>query len=339
MKILSNYSLKHLNTFGIDANADKYIFYTSEDELKSIIESDQVRDIPVLILGGGSNLLFVSDFNGVVLHSGIHGVEKVQDNDQEVTIRVGSGVVWDDLVRWSVDNGFYGLENLSIIPGNVGAAPVQNIGAYGVEVKDVIDKVEGLYLKDASHFVISRDECQFDYRQSIFKTSLKGEVVITYVYFRLKKQPGFILDYGSLIDEVNKLGEITLENVRQAVINIRQSKLPDPEEFGNAGSFFKNPVISFTQFLDLQNSFPGIPYFIMEENSLVKIPAGWLIEKCGWKGKSIGNAGVHHKQALVLVNLGNASGNEIIELAERIETDVFNAFSIKLEREVNVVGF
>ncbi|TCO09348.1 UDP-N-acetylmuramate dehydrogenase [Natronoflexus pectinivorans] len=338
MKILSNFSLKHLNTFGIDASADRYIFYTSEDELKHIIDSDQIRDVPILILGGGSNLLFVSNFNGVVLHSGIQGIEKIQENNQEVIIKVGAGVVWDHLVNWSVENGFYGLENLSIIPGNVGAAPVQNIGAYGVEVKDVIEKVEGLYLNDASHFVIPGNECQFDYRQSIFKTSLKGEVVITNVYFRLKKQPGFILDYGSLVDEVNKLGETTLENVRQAVIKIRQSKLPDPEEFGNAGSFFKNPVISFTQFLNLQKSFPEIPHFILGKNSLVKIPAGWLIEKCGWKGKSIGNAGVHHKQALVLVNLGNASGNEIVELAERIENDVFYAFSIKLEREVNVVG-
>ncbi|WP_026472965.1 UDP-N-acetylmuramate dehydrogenase [Alkaliflexus imshenetskii] len=334
-----NYNLKPHNTFGIDAVADDYFAFDSVSELMELISSGKLTNQRILLLGGGSNLLFTDDFKGVVLHNLIPGIEVISENSEEVLVKVGAGVVWDDLVLWCVSKDYYGIENLSLIPGNVGASPVQNIGAYGVELKDLFHTADVVWLDSGETQVFEAHEAEFGYRNSIFKSGLKDKVVITHVTLRLSKVKTFHLGYGSLKDLFEKnLEEPNLVSVRNAIISIRQSKLPDPEEYGNAGSFFKNPLITIDLLKKLQIDNPNIPFYESGDSTLVKVPAGWLIEKAGWKGHKAGFAGVHAQQALVLINLGGATGSDIIRLAQSIEQDIKAKFGIVLEREVNVVG-
>ena len=333
MIIRENCSLADRNTFGMNIKADRLIDYSSPDELKNILPDIEK---PVLMIGGGSNLLFMSDFKGSVLHSSISSIEIIGFTNDHVHIRVGSGVVWDDFVAWCVINGYWGVENLSAIPGEVGACAVQNIGAYGVEAKDVIDTVQTVSIADGSERDFSNQECRYSYRQSIFKNELKGRYVVTYVIFTLYKIPQPRLGYGALAHEVESMGGPTLANIRKAVISIRDSKLPDPKVLGNAGSFFMNPVISEQAFNKIKSTYPDVPSYPVADG-LIKVPAGWLIEKAGWKGRSLGPAAVYEKQALVLVNKGGATGVDIKHLADTIIDDVYQKFGITLTTEVNYI--
>lgn len=332
MIIKENYSLLRHNTFGIDVKADRFVEYANEEELMRIIPQ---LDKPYLHIGGGSNLLFTSDYHGTVLHSAIIGIEVVSDNSECVHARVGAGVVWDDFVDWAVAHQLGGVENLSIIPGEVGASAVQNIGAYGVEAKDVIESVEVVDLTDASQRVLSNAECRYGYRQSVFKGAWKGRYAVTRVTFRLSKHPVLHLDYGNIRSVLAGKDEPRIEDVRRAIIDIRNAKLPDPNVTGNAGSFFMNPVVSRSAFEKIQQMHPDVPHY--DADGGVKIPAGWMIEKCGWKGKTLGKAGVHDKQALVLVNAGGATGADVLRLCDAICHDVFNQFGVEIHPEVNVI--
>ena len=334
MKEYKDYSLLGHNTFGMDVKAKRYVEYDSEEELRALIPTLEGK---VLHIGGGSNLLFKGDFDGTVLHSAIKGIQVylgIGEND-EVVVRVGAGEVWDDFVAWAVSNGYGGVENLSLIPGEVGASAVQNIGAYGVEAKDVIAKVEAIDLQSGAFRSFGVDECGYAYRQSIFKNELKGRYAITHVTYRLQKHPQLRLDYGNLLAVLSGKENITVEYIRQAIIDIRNAKLPDPKVLGNAGSFFMNPVVSREKFLALQKDYPQMPFYEVEGG--VKIPAGWMIDQCGWKGKSLGRAAVHDKQALVLVNLGGATSDEIVTLCETICRDVREKFGIDIHPEVNLI--
>lgn len=333
MKIRENCSLKDHNTFGMDVKADRMVDWSTTDELKGIL-ADLER--PILMIGGGSNLLFMSDFKGTVLHSSVTTIDILGITNDRVHIRVGSGVVWDDFVAWCSVNGYWGVENLSAIPGEVGASAVQNIGAYGVEAKDVIDTVQTICLADGSERDFSNAECRYGYRQSIFKNELKGQYAVAYVIFTLSRKPQPRLGYGALEHEVERIGGPSLENIRQAVISIRDSKLPDPNVLGNAGSFFMNPVITEQDFNKIRNSYPDVPSY-PAASGLIKVPAGWLIEKTGWKGRSLGPAAVYDKQALVLVNKGGATGTDIKRLADTIIEDVRIKFGITLSTEVNYI--
>ncbi len=333
MTIRENCSLKDHNTFGMDVKADRMVDWSTPDELKGIL-ADLER--PVLMIGGGSNLLFMSDFKGTVLHSSVTTIDILGITNDHVHIRVGSGVVWDDFVAWCAVNGYWGVENLSAIPGEVGASAVQNIGAYGVEAKDVIDTVQTICLADGSERDFINAECRYGYRQSIFKNELKGQYAVAYVIFTLSRKPQPRLGYGALEQEVERLGGPSLENIRQAVISIRDSKLPDPDVLGNAGSFFMNPVITEQDFNIIRSSYPDVPLY-PAAGGLIKVPAGWLIEKTGWKGRSLGPAAVYEKQALVLVNKGGATGADIKLLADTIIGDVQRKFGIILSTEVNFI--
>jgi len=324
------------NTFGIDVKADFFIEYDSASDLQDVLKSEIVRNNRTLHIGGGSNLLFMHDFKGVILHSAIHSIQKIREDTDSVYLEVGSSVNWDDFVGYCVENGWGGVENLSLIPGEVGASAVQNIGAYGVEVKEVIVEVNTVEIETACFKAFMNEDCRYGYRDSLFKNELKGKYIITSVLFRLNKNPEFRLKYQHLEDEVKKNGVLNLSNIRKTIIHIRESKLPDPKITGNAGSFFMNPVIPKEQFLALQVLYPQIPHYFDSETS-EKIPAAWLIDQCGWKGKHIGNAGVHEKQALVLVNLGGATGAEIVYLAEQIQQSVKVKFGIELKPEVNYI--
>jgi UDP-N-acetylmuramate dehydrogenase len=337
LKIFKDISLRKYNTFGFDCRANCLISINTEEEVISLLKDHKSFNNRPFILGGGSNLLFTSDFNGTILHPEIAGIKIEERHPGYIIVSSGSGVNWDNLVEWSVRNGYGGLENLSFIPGTVGASPVQNIGAYGIEVKDTIEKVRAVSLKDRSIIEFSNNDCRFGYRNSIFKAELKGKYLITKVYYKLITNPLLKLDYGSLNEEIAKLGKATLRNVREVVINIRRCKLPDHLLIGNAGSFFKNPVIesSFSEILKMK--YPDMPSY-KEPAGNIKLAAGWLIDQCGWKGKRIGDAGVHDKQALVLVNYGNASGKEILDLSEKIRKSVSEKFGVELEREIEVVG-
>ena len=346
MKEYTNYSLLGLNTFGMDVKAKRYVEYDSEEELKTLIPTLSGE---VLHMGGGSNLLFKGDFDGTVLHSAIKGIDVVDETETEVMVRVGAGEVWDDFVAWTVEHGYGGVENLSLIPGEVGASAVQNIGAYGVEAKDVIEEVETMDLQCGEKHTFMNAACDYAYRQSIFKNELKGKYAITYVTYRLQKQPRLKLEYGNLkavLDANSSDGDHrsahgqdnsqpSIDRVRQAIIDTRNAKLPDPKVQGNAGSFFMNPVVSREKFLSIQKDYPQMPFY--EVVGGVKIPAGWMIEQCGWKGKSLGRAAVHDKQALVLVNLGGASSEEIITLCNTICKDVKKKFDIDIHPEVNFI--
>ncbi|WP_430815244.1 UDP-N-acetylmuramate dehydrogenase [Carboxylicivirga sp. RSCT41] len=329
-------SLRQYNTFGIDATAKELIICNTIESIQEALSYLNNNPQPYLVLGGGSNILFRNDFDGIVIHPCLTEIELIKEDEKNVWLEAGAGVEWDELVKYSVDHNWYGLENLSYIPGNVGASPVQNIGAYGVEAKDTIVSVKGFYIADASRFELSNEECCFSYRQSIFKSKLRNKTVISSVIFKLNKTESYTLNYGHVKEELEKRGKLSLNNVRQTIIDIRKSKLPEPEELGNAGSFFKNPVIDLEHFKKLQSNYESIPNYPVESKH-VKVPAGWLIEQSGWKGKAIGDAAVHNKQALVLVNKGNASGQDIIDLAQQIINDVCEKFGITIEPEVNII--
>jgi len=336
MKITEHKSLLSYNTFGIDAKADYFVEYDSATDLQAVLQSGIVKNNKTLHIGKGSNLLFLNDFKGAILHSAIHTIEKIKEDEDSVSLEVGSSVNWDDFVGYCVKHGWGGVENLSLIPGEVGAAAVQNIGAYGVEAQEVIEEVHAIDVETANSKTFKNEDCRYGYRNSIFKNELKGKYIITSIVFRLEKNPIFRVNYQHLEEEVLKTGELTLQNIRQTIIQIRESKLPDPKIMGNAGSFFMNPVISTRQFISLQASFPNIPHYYVSDAE-EKVPAAWLIDQCGWKGKHIGNAGVHDKQALVLVNLGGATGSEIVYLAEQIQLSVHAKFGIQLKPEVNYI--
>lgn len=336
IEIKKDYPLKSRNSFGFDVSSRFYVDASKTDKISFSLNYASYYNLPVLVLGGGSNIVFTKDYEGLIIHPTINGIEVIEDAFDSITVRAGAGVLWDSLVEWSVSKGLGGLENLSWIPGDVGASPIQNIGAYGVEAKDTIVLVEGLNIITKKKVELSNAECLFDYRYSIFKGELRHKIIVTNVYFKLLKKPTLITHYGNIDEEIEKLGAKTLSNVREAIINIRKRKLPDPAEIGNAGSFFKNPVVKASVFEDIKNKFDNAPSYPAPENH-VKIPAGWLIEQCGWKGKQVGNCGVHKDQALVLVNNGGATGNEILNLAKQIQKSVLDQFGIALEMEVNVV--
>ncbi|MFM2291766.1 MAG: hypothetical protein RIS29_1579 [Bacteroidota bacterium] len=337
MKITEQASLLPFNTFNIDAKAAYLIEYATVEELQEVLNLKVVTENKLLHVGSGSNLLFMADYDGVVLHSDIQFIQQVNETAEHVFVETGGGVVWDDFVAWCVEKGFGGVENLSLIPGEVGASAVQNIGAYGVEVKDVIETVYAVEIATGRTRVFSNADCRYGYRESIFKGELKGQYIVSSVTFRLDKQPVFKLGYQHLEDEVRKNGDLSLENIRQTIIAVRESKLPDPKVLGNAGSFFMNPVVPKNQYLELQEQYPQMPHYYVSETE-EKIPAGWLIDQCGWKGKCVGNAGVHKNQALVLVNTGGATGAEIVHLAEEIQKTVNEKFGILLHPEVNYIS-
>lgn len=332
---LRNASLKSLNTFGFDVSARCLIRVDSEEDILQIFDNKVVVEKPLLIVGGGSNFLFTRNFEGTVLQPVIKGIEVEEDTNDSVLLRVGAGVLWDDLVAHAVAHGWYGLENLSLIPGTVGASPVQNIGAYGVEVKSVIEKVQYIDNQSIIKKQLNSEQCHFSYRSSIFKEELKGKVIITYVFFRLRKKGPLQLSYGDLQRTVEKMGGASLQTVRNAVIAIRRSKLPDPTEVGNAGSFFKNPFIDNSLYVKLLEKFPAMPSYSAENG--VKIPAGWLIEQAGFKGVRRDAVGVHPHQALVLVNYGGGTGQQVLQLAQEVVEAVREKFGVTLEMEVNVV--
>lgn len=335
--IYENISLKKYNTFGLNIKADRLVTFKLEENAIRYFRNNSGSAERRLVLGGGSNLLFLGDFHGTVIHPEIEGISLEEKKEDYVIIASGAGIEWDRLVEQTVNYGFGGLENLSLIPGQVGAAPVQNLGAYGVEVKDTIEKVRAISLSDGSVREFSNEECGFGYRDSIFKKDLKGKYLITKVWFRLTTKPKLSLDYGSLKEEMNKLGVNSLSNVRKIVINTRLSKLPDPRVLGNAGSFFKNPIVDNVTAENLKRKYPRLPVF-RDSYGNNKLAAGWLIEQCGWKGKRKGDAGVSDKQALVFVNYGNAKGRDILDLSEEVRKSVFEKFGIDLEREVEVVN-
>lgn len=333
----SNFPLKEHNTFGIEATSKYYFEFTETDDLAAFLATNKDwQNLPILILGEGSNLLFVSDFQGLIINPNIPGISIVYEDRNNVWLEAGAGVVWDDLVEFSVFHRWGGIENLSLIPGKVGAAAVQNIGAYGMEIQQRIESVTGFDLETQTEYTLGATDCRYDYRDSIFKNQLKNRFVITSVVFKLDKFPEFVLNYGDLKTEVEKLGGVSLRNIRQTVVQIRELKLPDPKVMGNAGSFFKNPIVETSLAEQLQNNFPALPQYPATEGK-TKLAAGWLIEQCGWKGFRRGDAGVHEKQALVLVNFGNATGREIFELSEEIKQSVQDKFGVELEREVNVI--
>lgn len=329
-----SFSLRKYNSFGLDISTEWFFSFDKIEYLKQLAEQNpDVFNKRKLILGGGSNLLFTKKFDGLILFPLMNSIEIVDENSYEVFIKVDAGLVWDQFVEWTVDKGYYGIENLSLIPGHVGATPIQNIGAYGTEIKDILYSVNIIELENLKEKKLNNLECGFGYRNSIFKTVLKDRFLVKSVIYKLSKKPNFILNYGNLDQEIKKYGKLNLKTVREAVINIRQSKLPDPKKIGNAGSFFKNPVISNEKLRLIIERYPEIPIYPFDENNS-KIAAGWLIDKCGWKGKSRKNVGVHEKQALVLINYGKAKGFEILELAKEIQKSVLSEFNVHLEPEV-----
>jgi UDP-N-acetylmuramate dehydrogenase len=334
----TDFSLKKYHTFSTEATAKCYFEYTEPEDLAVFLSRNKDWvNWQILILGSGSNMLFVNDFQGLVINPNIPGIRIVHEDRNNIWLEVGSGVVWDDLVEYAVFNHWGGIENLSLIPGKVGASAVQNIGAYGMEIQNRIESVIGFDLETRTEYTIEAANCQYAYRDSIFKNQLKNRFVITSVVFKLDKFPEFILNYGDLITEVEKLGQVNLRNIRQTVISIRESKLPDPAVYGNAGSFFKNPIIDTSLAEKLINKNTTMPHYPATDGK-TKLAAGWLIEQCGWKGFRRGDAGVHEKQALVLVNYGNATGREIYDLSEEIKQSVQEKFGVELEREVNVIS-
>ena len=342
MTIQENYSLLKHNTFGLDVTARRFVEYHSIEELQVFL---QVRKsygdtTPLLHIGGGSNLLFLNDYEGTVLHSNIQTIDVTANEGDYVYVRVGAGVVWDDWVQYAVDSHWYGLENLSLIPGEVGASAVQNIGAYGTEAKDFILFVDTIDLETGNVRHFTAEECQYAYRHSIFKTELRGRYAVTHVHFRLSHSFRPNLDYGGLRQALPKKGieeyNATSEQLRNTIIDIRREKLPDPTVLGNAGSFFMNPIVSRDVYERIAKDYPQVPFYDVDDDR-VKIPAGWMIEQCGWKGKAKGNAGVYEKQALVLVNIGHATGEDISDLCETIQADVEAKFGIKILPEVNFI--
>jgi UDP-N-acetylmuramate dehydrogenase len=339
--LYQNFSLKKYNTFGIDVYAKYFSEFNSVGELEDLLLT--VNDRPTLILGGGSNILFTKNFDGLVLKNSVNGITIVKEDSEFVYVKAGAGENWHQFVLYCLQNNFAGIENLSLIPGNVGASPMQNIGAYGVELKDVFFELEAFHLREKNVETFTAEECEFGYRESVFKKKYKNRFAILNVIFRLRKKPHFNISYGAIEQELNKMhiSELSIQAISQAVINIRKSKLPDPAAVGNAGSFFKNPELQIQELHELQRwnelrqLYPGLVSYSLP-NGNVKLAAGWLIEQCGWKGYREGDAGCHAQQALVLVNYGNASGKEIYELSEEIKESVKQKFDIDLETEVNI---
>lgn len=322
------------NTFGLDVKAGRWLEYASVEELKALIAEGQISS-PYLHVGSGSNLLFLGDFEGAVLHSAIKSIEMVNQDAEKVWLRVGAGVIWDDFVAYCVERGYYGAENLSLIPGEVGASAVQNIGAYGVEVKDLISCVETVDVH-GDRRVFGVEECGYAYRNSVFKRPDMKSFFVTHVTFALNKAEQYTLNYGTIRQELEKYPQIDLATVRQVIVSIRESKLPDPKVLGNAGSFFMNPIVTRTKYETLLQEYPSMPSYQVDATH-VKIPAGWMIEQCGWKGKSLGNAAVHDKQALVLVNCGGATGADIVALSDAVRAAVREKFGVEIHPEVNMI--
>lgn len=341
MQIQENISLKPYNTFGLDVKAKLFSAFRNTAELSELL-SITSRE-PNLILGGGSNILFTKSFDGLVLKNDIRGIEKVKEDNEYVYVNAGAGENWHQFVLYCIKNNWAGVENLSLIPGNIGASPMQNIGAYGVEIKEVFHELKAFHIQERTNYTFTLKDCEFGYRESVFKRKYKNEFVILNVTYRLSKIPKFNISYGAIEHELEKmrLENLSIAAISKAVINIRSSKLPDPAQIGNAGSFFKNPSVGKEKFEGLKNEFPGIVGYENADHT-TKLAAGWLIENSGpqpfisWKGYRHGDAGVHSKQALVLVNYGNANGNEIYDLSERIIQSVFKKFGVLLEREVNI---
>ncbi len=333
MRDIANYSLLAHNTFGIDAQCRRFLEYECTEEAQRVASLLRAYHGEFLLVGGGSNLLLTGNYEGIVVHAAVKGIER-----SGLCITCGSGEKWDDVVAYCVANKLYGAENLSLIPGDVGASAVQNIGAYGVEVKDLIEEVEAVEIATGKVCVFNKSECQYAYRMSRFKREWKNQYLITHVTYRLSDVFEPHLEYGNVraVLERKGISKPTAEELRQIVIEIRQEKLPDPEVTGNAGSFFMNPVVSRSKFEELLKTYPQMPHYYIDE-SHEKIPAGWMIDQCGWKGRSLGRAGVHDKQALVLVNLGGAKGNEVVELCRAIQVDVSQKFGIDIFPEVNIV--
>ncbi|MCO7185407.1 UDP-N-acetylmuramate dehydrogenase [Tenacibaculum sp. XPcli2-G] len=335
MNIQENISLKEYNTFGIDVNAKRFVSITSVYQLQQLLKEEK----NLFLISGGSNMLLTKDIENLVVHIDIKGISIDRENPNNIHLTVNAGENWHEFVLWCVSQNYGGLENLSLIPGNVGTCPIQNIGAYGVEVKDTITKVEAVEIKTGKLVSFSAEECQFGYRNSIFKKEAKGKYVLTSVSFQLTKNNHKLnTSYGAIESELasKDITNPTIKDISDAVIAIRQSKLPDPKEIGNSGSFFKNPVISREHFEKLQKKYPNTPSYVISDTE-IKVPAGWLIEQSGFKGKRFGDYGVHEKQALVLVNYGNAKGNEIYELAQNIQHTIKEKFNINLEIEVNII--
>jgi len=338
MIVQKDVQLQPYNTFGIEATAKYFVEVSSIEQLKEILQNPDYQSTERLILGGGSNMLLTKDFEGLVIKIAIKGFEIVKENEDNIWIKAGAGVVWHDLVMHCVNQNYGGMENLSLIPGTVGAAPMQNIGAYGIEIKEVFEELEALEIATGEIRTFDKATCNFGYRESIFKHEAKGKYIILNVTFKLSKKPSFHVEYGAIKDTLTEMGvrEMSIKAISDAVIHIRQSKLPNPAEIGNAGSFFKNPEIPNTQFEALKAQFPMIPSYPVNETT-TKVPAGWLIEQAGWKGQRFGNVGVHAKQALVLVNYGGGKGEEIKDLSQKIQASVKEKFGIQLSAEVNFI--
>jgi UDP-N-acetylmuramate dehydrogenase len=344
MKIERNYNLSKLNTFGINVNAAFFVEIKSETELLELFKTPQFKENKKMFLGGGSNVLFTEDFPGIVVLNKLKGMEIIKEDSENVEVRALGGEIWNDLVIFAVNNGYWGIENLSLVPGTVGAAPMQNIGAYGAELKDTLLCVEAFEVATGKRKIFSADECELGYRNSIFKNKEKGKYFIAAITLKLSKVQKENIIYKTLKEYLNenKITEHSLKNISEAVASIRKSKLPDPKIIGNAGSFFKNVFVHKNKLAELLEKYPNMPHF--EEEGLTKVPAGWLIEQCGprpgeasWKGYKIGNIGVHEKQALVLVNYGGATGREILELANKIIESVKEKFGLELMPEVNLI--
>lgn len=340
MLIKENVELSSLNTFHVKGLCRYFSEINSADQIQEVLEFAKNNNVDrAFVLGGGSNILLTRNFDGIVLKNDIKGIDIVNEDDDHIYIKAGAGENWHQFVLHCVNNNYAGVENLSLIPGNIGASPMQNIGAYGVEIKDVFYELEAFHKHDYAIQKFSLKDCEFGYRESVFKNKCKDQFVITSVTYRLNKKPSFKTSYGAVNQELERMGvnELSIQAISQAVINIRTSKLPDPKEVGNAGSFFKNPVISNEKFNELKDVFPNVVAFAAGSDQ-TKLAAGWLIEQCGWKGYRKNDAGCYPKQALVLVNYGNATGNEIFELSEEIIQSVKKMFGVSLEREVNVIS-
>lgn len=337
IKIFKNYNLTNLNTFHAKVEAKFFVELNQEQDLKDLFKTLEFKENEKLFLGKGSNVLFTKNFLGIVVLNKIKGIDILSETENEVLIKSMGGEAWNDLVSFAVEKGYWGIENMTLIPGSVGAAPVQNIGAYGVEIKDILDSVEVYNIETGNKKIFSNIECEFGYRESVFKNKLKGKYFVSAIIIKLNKNRNENIKYKALQEyfDKNKVMINDPKSVSDAVAEIRKNKLPDPQILGNAGSFFKNVFIDENRFKELKNKFPDMPSFV--ENRIVKIPAGWLIERCGWKGKRVGNVGMYEKQALVLVNYGGATGAELKEFSDQIIDSVFKKFGIKIEREVNLI--
>lgn len=338
MEILANVSLKPFNTFGIETYAKCFTEINTREEFTQLLSSIEYQTQPTFILGGGSNILLTKNIDALVIKNNLKGISVINENDSYVFVKANAGEVWHEFVMWCIDKNYAGVENLSLIPGCVGASPMQNIGAYGIEIKDVFYELEAIHLKTGELKIFSKSDCEFGYRESVFKHQFKNQFMITSVTFKLSKTPNFHIEYGAIKQELDSMNvsEINIKAISQAVINIRSSKLPNPNELGNAGSFFKNPEVSAEVYTKLKLEFPNIVAYLLE-NGNYKLAAGWLIEQCGLKGYQVGDAGVHKLQALVLVNYGKASGQEIFDLSTHVLQTVKHKFGVVLEREVNII--